>query len=671
MTSLYRISAVALVCTTLSACSQRIIPTESGGSANAVEEAPVEIGTPLYRGEYRPFLQSTAKTDPVVIPASQIVILRKQDLPSKVDGTLSWIGVVIDEATAAKLSPRDVYQHPRTKTLYRRLLPGDRVKRDQVVALINDERAYLDSEGANIKAKSTEEEVKAHDVAVAKIQEYVDAFSEVRRRDVLTKSEVLNAEATLAGKKADAVGKRGAADTAASDAAKGKLILDQHTLRAAIDGEVQIIARNEGEGVKTAEPILVIHNFDQLRAEGNLPKEYIGTIRPGDDVTLETPTDLHAGISFDQHTTNKPITAVKVGVRNGSPIIVSAAEDGWVYAWERNLNVLGSWKQSGAVRSLAVTPPGTDRSLLLVGCDTGVARLYDLANIGPQPLLELDGKHDGGVVAAAFSPDGKYLVTADERNIYLWDVATGKKKYDFNAREHHSLITSLSFTKQGRVISTAREPSVLVWMVGDQGAKVEHRFDARTGDVGQPGVSDDGSRLLLDADKTRLDVIHLKEGRKERPIITGGESARFHTFTAWSPELKKGDDTRLIATTSSNDGVVQLWRAPTSTTRSAEVARLITRRGAQVTDAAFSPVGENGFIVVGTKKGDVHLWELPNVDDLKSELRSTVTHVENLIESSGRTSRVLVDFENPQRNGNYQLRPGSTVTIVIQPSTRK
>ena len=195
---------------------------------------------------------------------------------------------------------------------------------------------------------------------------------------------------------------------------------------------------------------------------------------------------------------------------------------------------------------------------------------------------------------------------------------------------------------------------------------MEHRIDSRSGDVAMPGVTDDGSRLLLDADKGHLDIIHLQELRKERPLATGGEGVRFNTFTAWSPELDKKADNRLIATTGALEGVVQLWRAPTGEARGAEVARLVTRGMSAPTCAAFSPQAENGFLVVGTRKGEVHLWPLPSNIDV-AEVNSTVTHVDNAIDSSGRTVNVLVEFNNPQLPGKkHLLRPGSAVSLVIK-----
>ena len=506
---------------------------------------------------YPPAATADATPNPISVPLANVVILRKLDLPSEVDGVVKWIGVQIDPAAAAKLSPTDVFHHPRDNKTYRRLIPGDFIKRGQIVALLDDEAAYIEWKGAETKAAAAKESAAAYVKTVEKLKQIVEQQRDGAQRGIVPLQELYNSEATLARYQADKVEHDGTAQVAASDAAKAKTALDKRTLRAAIDGEVQQVLKHEGEGVKASEPVLVIHDLSKLRVIGNLPKEYVNAVTRGDEVSIEVPRDFPFGVTFEQHTTNKPIVAVAVGVVGGKPVIVSAAEDGWVYVWDRDLKVLGSRRTEGGVRSLAVTRPGVEPARALVGGADGVARVYDLTNPSAKPL-EFELRHEGGVTAAAFSPDGQYCVTGDERGIYMYDAKSGKRKFMFSTHEHHSPITSLSFTPQGRVISAGREPSIRVWMVGTEGAKVEHRIDSRSGDINMPGVSADGARLLLDADKTHLDIIHLEKLRKERPLVTAGESARFTTFAAWSPDGKE------IATTGGAEGVVQLWRAPTA-----------------------------------------------------------------------------------------------------------
>lgn len=643
--------------------------TNGNKTTNGVVPESANTGPDLFTyADYRPAKTEGRTPEPITVPNSNVVIVNKYDLTSRVDGTVRWIGVELTPAEAAEYK-KAVYHHPRTKKTYRRLQPGEMINTDQVVVLLDDEHSYLEFEGATTKAETAAESAKAYATTVEKLKQLVTQAQHGFARGVVPQQEVLNTEATLARYMSEKVDHEGSAKVAAKEAAKAEHVWHHHFLKPAAAGEVQLIHKHEGEGVKAGqEPLITVHEFTTLRAVGNLPREYVTAISKGDEVMIEVAQDVgaNAGLTFGQHTTSRPIAAVAVGVANGKPVIVSAGEDGRVYAWDRDLQVLGTWHQPNGVRSLAVTRPDAGAALALVGGVNGTATVYDLAN--PQAKgREFEGRHDGGVAAAAFSPDGRFCVTADERAIHMYETATGKRKYTFPTREHHSPVTSLNFTPQGRVISAGREPSVRVWMVGQGGARVEHRIDARSGDVPALSVTDDGSRLLLDADKTRLDVIHLQDMRKERPLATAGEAGRFTTFAAWSPELDKQPDNRRIATTGGAEGVVHLWRAPTPDARGAEVARFFTGGSATATSAAFSPQADNPFLVVGTRRGEVHLWSVPTGATVQSEVPAKVTQVEQSIESSGRTVNVLVNFDNPKPGDKYLLRPGTAVTLVIRP----
>lgn len=660
-------AAVAVACLSFAACDNK--KTNGTKNTSGGEPDSGKVGTALFEyKDYRPAKAEGRTPDPVTVPNSNVVIENKFDLTSQVDGTVRWIGVELTPEAAAQYKG-PTYTHPRNKKAYRPLSPGELIDTNQVVVLLDDEHAYLEFEGATTKAETAAESAKAYATTVEKLKQLVQQAQNGFARGVVPQQEVLNTEATLARYLSEKVDHEGSAKVAAKEAAKAEHLWHHHFLKPAAAGEVQMIHKHPGEGVKAnQEPLITVHEYGQLRAVGNLPKEYVTAISRGDEAVIEVAQDVSAdaGLTFGQHTTSRPIAAVAVGMANGKPVIVSAGEDGRVYAWDRDLKVLGTWHQPNGVRSLAVTRPDAGAALALVGGVNGTATVYDLAN--PQAKgREFEGRHDGGVAAAAFSPDGRFCVTADEKAIHMYETATGKRKYTFPTREHHSPVTSLTFTPQGRVISAGREPSVRVWMVGQDGARVEHRIDARSGDVPTLSVTDDGSRLLLDADKTRLDVIHLQDMRKERPLTTAGEGGRFTTFAAWSPELDKQPDNRRIATTGGVEGVVQLWRAPTADARGAEVARFYTRGLAAATSAAFGPQADSPFLVVGTRKGEVHLWPLPTGAGVQAEVKATVTQVEQNIDSSGRTVNVLVDFDNPKVGNKYLLRPGTAVTLVIRP----
>ncbi len=56
-------------------------------------------------------------------------------------------------------------------------------------------------------------------------------------------------------------------------------------------------------------------------------------------------------------------------------------------------------------------------------------------------------KHDMPVRGVAFSPDGKYLISGDEKYMTLWDRKTGTKIKNFSKVEHG--IIDLQYTPDG------------------------------------------------------------------------------------------------------------------------------------------------------------------------------------------------------------------------------
>ena len=481
--------------------------------------------------------------------------------------------------------------------------------------------------------------------------------------------ELIQAEARTIQYEGESVKTRGAEKKAAGDKAKAALIVDMHILTSNIVGKVQQVLKYPGEGVKAQEPILTVQRLDRMKAVGNLPQELKYLVGRGDEVTIEAPLDVPAdlGKTFYQHTTNKPITAVAVGVANGKPVIVSAGDDGEVYVWDRDLKVLTSWSQPAGVRALAVTRPGRRAG-------PGRGRLGQRGRDPVRPREPPAASRSasstagtmGGVTAAAFSPDGKYCVTADERTLYLYEVATGKRKYSFGDREHHSPITRVSFTPQGRVVSVGKEPSVRVWIVGDKDARVDRRFNCPRRRRRRP--RGDRRRVAAAArrgqDATRRDP---PPGRPEGTAADRGRRGRsvLDVRGLVAGTRPEAEDHRLIATTGGTEGVVQVWLAPTEQDRGIEVARLNTRDLSAATCAAFAPTAENGFLVVGTRKGFVHVWSRP---DAPAKPKATVTNVGSTIDSSGKTVEMLVEFVNPKvGETSYMFRPGSTVTLVVRP----
>jgi WD40 repeat protein len=344
-------------------------------------------------------------------------------------------------------------------------------------------------------------------------------------------------------------------------------------------------------------------------------------------------------------------------------VFVSASEDGSVYVWDRGA-VYASWPHKVPVHALACTRPENKTQMVLTGCDDGKARLWSLAEMGSEkPTIVLETHHEGGVQAAAFSPDGSKCVTSDDRGeIFLSDTATGKKLYAF-PRMHNSTVGCLHFTPQCTVISVGKDNTAIVWKMGEKSASTETSLYC-SGEVGSLGVTDDGGQMLLDLDKNRLRVVDLHKTRNLGTLQQGAEGGKFAGFALFSPSIGDKPGNRTILTTAMTDGILQVWRWSAGGGRGAELRKLVCTNNVPPTCAAFTPLAKDGFIIAGTRKGDVYIWPMPTADDIANRFKATITYVAENTESNGKNVRIYAEYQN-STEPNSRLRPGTTATLVI------
>src|SRR5262249_39524853 len=135
----------------------------------------VEPGVALFvYADYSKAQTGDRSADPIMVRWASVVILKKADVPSGVDGTIWWVGTEFDAATSPALKPTDKFTHPRDKKVYRRIMPGDFVKKDQVIGLLDDEQAFVEHRGALAKQKAAQEEAKAYEETVKNLGKIVE-----------------------------------------------------------------------------------------------------------------------------------------------------------------------------------------------------------------------------------------------------------------------------------------------------------------------------------------------------------------------------------------------------------------------------------------------------------------------------------------------------------------
>ena len=139
-------------------------------------------------------------------------------------------------------------------------------------------------------------------------------------------------------------------------------------------------------------------------------------------------------------------------------------------------------------------------------------------------------------------------------------------------------------------------------------------------------------------------MIHLQELRKERPLVTAGESCASRRLLAgrrnWAN--RKSDSLRRLEVPK---GSFSFGNRPLPRT-AAPGARFVTRGGAVARMRCFLPRLRQ--LLPCRRHEERRCTPVAVAADDSQANPATVTHVDQLIESSGRTVNVLVDFDNPK-----------------------
>lgn len=641
----------------LTACEGRI-PGVSGAAANGTgsqtASVNVDIGAPLYEPLNVPAAPRPASTgtqvDPIVVQGAQITIPKTENVPSKNNGTL-W-QICTELAPGQQCPPEDVFEHPMVPgKKYRRLKEGDTVVRGQLIGLLDDRQARAKFNAAVTDrlaaVKSMEAQVLVKDAALSTLN-VMEKLKAGNAGAVVELNKAKQEWATAEKQYADALGQQ---QKSVESENVAKVQLDEHELRASIDGKIKTIYRQPGESVKELEPVLLIENLNTLRVEGGVPIQYLPYLNNpvGRKVLLEPAAQLGPLQEFIGHWA--PVSGVAVSKDARKPLIVTVSDDKTLRVWDqKSRSQVSSYSHETPIRAVACTGVKSQLNLAIFGADDGYGYLINLDGSG-EAIKKLDKRHKGRIVSVAFSPDGLSCATADDKEIIVWNTDTGKERYTI-AANHRGPITSIQFTPQTKLVSAARDRTVRVWDLGDKGAKLNNVLDNRSGNVDFLGVSPDGQRILFDQDRA-MHVRNMNDQRTEAVLPAPTDSTQFTGFAVFS------HDGSLAITGGTGDNPLGVWKLPTSgSNRAFQRARLAVGNSVP-TCAAVAP--EGGFVVIGTADNRVLVFARPEKADLEKQYPATITRLDQALDSTDRRLRMWAECPNP----GMPLIPGDTLPIVI------
>ncbi|QEL18189.1 HlyD family efflux transporter periplasmic adaptor subunit [Limnoglobus roseus] len=669
-------TATGLSCLALSACDgDRNVKNPSNATGTSEKTPAVEIGSLLYKpgDPPEPVAPATAATAEIIVPNSVVRLDKKQLISALVDGNIEVIGVPLAPGTAFK--PDDGTLMFESADMahavpYKRLREGDRIAGNSVVCVLDDLDARVQSEASRKVSEACVIAIGEAKKAADKILEQVSTMKKLG--GAASPLELIQLEATYARYLENVAQSQKEKVKAEGDEKRADALRFRHRSRSKDGGIITKLMREPGEFVKAGDPIMEVLSTEDVRVEGILESQNAALVRPGMKVSVEPSVPVGPDMKFGQMFPHRQsVTAVVVTAHAGRPMIVSGSLDNTVSIWDAfppagtqpKSSLLSLPPEAQGVRSLAVTGEKVTKHVLATGGEDGKVRLWDLSNlekISNKPMKELDEAHGTSVASMSFSPDGRFLATAAGREVFIWNVADGKKLYTL-AGDFKDGFTSVRFTPQSTLVTVSRDRAMRVWKVGDKAASIERTIDHRKGNVDVLGVSSKGGRALFDQDDGRIDVISLATGLSIGNVQNNGPAARFGTLALFSP-----DDALVLTAGGDGDikGELQLWTTPMPGGRGSERTRLVVPGHMTPTCAAFGPEGANWFVVTGTQSGSVHVWTASVLSQKNKERTGQVTAV---IPNDARTFRVTVVIDRGTDAGTV-LQDKSSATIIVKPS---
>jgi WD40 repeat protein/tetratricopeptide (TPR) repeat protein len=259
----------------------------------------------------------------------------------------------------------------------------------------------------------------------------------------------------------------------------------------------------------------------------------------------------------------------------------------WVWDVETGRQVGPRLTSGSQVNHAAFSPDGR---FLVTASNAREAQVWEVAT-GKQ--VGRDMQHQGAVVSAAFSPDGKQIVTASEdRTAQVWDAVTGERVGQ--SLRHPEILRGAQFTPDGKVVITLTWETFARWWDVKSGREAGLLGSQGSNRVLRAEVSPAGLHLAMTWDDQTAHIIRNDKGQAVAVPALRHEGDV--TFLAFSPD-------GLSLVTAGEDRAARVWDA----TRGDPLTPPL-RHDAPVRFAAFSP--DTRLLLTAGEDRTVRVWDL-------------------------------------------------------------
>ena len=245
-----------------------------------------------------------------------------------------------------------------------------------------------------------------------------------------------------------------------------------------------------------------------------------------------------------------------------------------------------AWFHDGRVNDAAFSPDGKQ---VITACQDGSARVFAVAELGDaKPSLQLD--HPGPVTLASFAPDNLHIATVcADHAARLWDARTGKQIGE--PLRHANTVTCALFSPDGlRLLTTSADRTARLWdVLTGEASKIVFKH---TGAVTHADFSGDGKLVVTSDADGGARVWDTTTGKSHAPVLAHNGPVVCAYF---SPDGKR-------VLTASKDQTARVWDVETG-----KGLTPFIRRSTPLTDAAFSPNGRD--IATASTDGTGRVWD--------------------------------------------------------------
>ncbi len=200
--------------------------------------------------------------------------------------------------------------------------------------------------------------------------------------------------------------------------------------------------------------------------------------------------------------------------------------------------------------------------------------------------------------AAAFSPNGKYVLVGDtDAPARLWDIDANKVVYSWQNNEEVGTTTAVAFSGDGKVAATSEQDVVVFWEMANGKPMLRLSFPVKIKSLALSQHGDYALLALYDRTAVYFDVIAnrvLQIFQHDGKAVNSPINQLINTV-AISPSGK-------YALTGADDTTARLWRL--------EDGKQLRswKHETPVNIVAFYPKG--GFVLTGAGNGQTHFWNM-------------------------------------------------------------